>query len=152
MHVALDDILFTGSLLDFVIVSSQIYTAALTICNWFNDKCFGLTVVKLGAQIGLVAWQDPGLGEETILLLVYFLHSAEVPRQHMLVGKSVHSRKMVDSLVRQHFLYLHGNERRVCPIEVPVSVLVIRKLKIQSSASAFYGSIFTLGDAEDQFG
>jgi len=87
-----------------VIIASEENTFTLTACLWFYNKRFSFADVELLFEGFQIAWQQPSLGEEVILVSEVLLHAQQVFGEQVFAGDNVHTGEVVCPLVELHLL------------------------------------------------
>ena len=83
---------------------------------------FGLII---GSELGILQGQHPGQRKEVILFWKFAPQAHQVEPKQILPGDDMDARIMVDLLEEMHLDKDIGINCEVCPIDVPISSLVV---------------------------
>ena len=115
-----------------------------------NNEGLSLLSGKLRLEIVLLVRQDPRLGKEVVLFLEVSLHALQIPAQVVLVRQAVHTWVVVDSLIRLHLVDTLRLQARVCPVQVPIGVLVRIHLIIEATTRLLDHTVLGLSRAQNE--
>ena len=73
---------------------------------------------------------EPGSREEVVMVRELFLEAFEMDTQGVFASDVIHTKEMVDSLVRLHQTQLFWMDAKILPLNVPheISLIVSRQL------------------------
>jgi len=86
-----------------IIVSRQENAFTLATVLRFYNKSFCHSLIKLFLETFHLPWEQPGSGEELVIIWEIFLHGEQVFGKAILTGDFKHARKMVGALIGFHF-------------------------------------------------
>ena len=115
-----------------------------------DNEGLSLLSGKLRLEIVLFVRQDPCLGKEVVLFLEVSLHALQIPTQVVLVRQAVHAWVVVDSLIRLHLVDTLRLQTRVCPVQVPIGVLVGIHLIIEATTRLLDHTVLGLSRAQNE--
>ena len=133
MHISLNHILLTWLHINVLPVPSQEYASSLTCCHRFHNECFSLFLGELILKVIGILRQNPSFRREIEVLFEELRHSLYVPSKIILMAQSVHSRVVIDSLIRLHLLQLTLLRTCISPIYVPITILILIQFEVLHS-------------------
>lgn len=107
--------------------AAEEYSLALRQAVWLHNESLAFLLcvpvcwlVKLIAEVDIVAREHPSLREEVELFLKCTLHAHQVPRQVVFSRDRIHARVVVDFLVRVQLREEVGCDAQIMPAHVPL--------------------------------
>lgn len=98
--------------------------------DWLDYEGFIVFLfVKLLSEVVHLLREHPSLRKEVIIVWEYFRHPHEISAKIIFSSQLIHSRVMIDSLMRLQLSQLFWSSTGyVAPIYVPVPILIIHHL------------------------